>query len=422
MNMELRDILSNIESIEDDVDKTLEQQERTEHAEKGVRDAISKLSDDVALTEMLKHRSEELEQQHKITDAELESLRQRAENLKEQLEEIVTRNADSAAVLMELQELGEDISDSLSVLEERQKVIDESARQLADVIERLGMDAADFSKGDGRMASLLGGAEAKATSCDDHTLSAHDAFVSQLREIANRQDPIPFNRCCGVQVHGELPEGYEEVVKSRIQNASAQMQLLFARFSGKLVIQNAEYPPRETAHYSPINILGHPRGVYFNATHDQNNVKGAGTTFFHEIGHMIDHANGEFNRFSSNTEELRDALLADGKRAMKSVSGLSDADQQVFYSRLCTDRAHSCSDLLDAVTDGQLCGQYGHSRDYWKRDGHLQEEAFAHFFEASMGDEVKQKLLRQVFPNGYRVFDKMINDLLNPDAIRDRVR
>lgn len=416
--MDFRDLQSSLESIEDDVDKTLEQQEKVKYSEKAVRDAIFKLSDDMALSGLLQHRSQELEQQHRLTDAELEALRQRAEILKEELEEMISSNADSAAVLMELQELGEDITDSLSVLEERQNIIDESARQLSAVIERLGLEAGDFSKKDGGLALLSKGAEAQAGSCDDSTRSTREDFISQLREMAQK-NRVPSNRCCGVQFHGNLPRGYESVIHSRVQNASVQMQMLFNRFAGKLIVQNAEYPPKETAHYSPINILGHPRGVYYNAANDQNNVKGAGTTFFHEIGHMVDHANGMYKDMTSNTEAFRDALLADGKRAVSIVNGLSDANKQVFFSRLCTDKAHSCSDLLDAVTDGQLSGQYGHSRAYWNKAGNLQAEAFAHFFEASMGDPAKQKLLRQVFPNGYQVFDKMVNDILHPDDIRE---
>ena len=56
------------------------------------------------------------------------------------------------------------------------------------------------------------------------------------------------------------------------------------------MIQDSEYPPDQTAHYSPGNYIGHSRGVYYNAASDMTNPRGAGTTYFHELAHMIDHA------------------------------------------------------------------------------------------------------------------------------------
>lgn len=66
--------------------------------------------------------------------------------------------------------------------------------------------------------------------------------------------------------------------------------------------------------------------------------------------------------------------------------------QTAFLTRIRQDSAHSFSDLIDATTNGQLHGNYGHSRNYWTRPGNLQAEAFAHFFEASMGDQGKLEL------------------------------
>ena len=88
--------------------------------------------------------------------------------------------------------------------------------------------------------------------------------------------------------------------------------------------------------------------------------------------------------------------------------------QTAFLTRIRQDSAHSFSDLIDATTNGQLHGNYGHSRNYWTRPGNLQAEAFAHFFEASMGDQGKLELLANFFPTAFGIFSSMI-DSIRPD-------
>ena len=88
--------------------------------------------------------------------------------------------------------------------------------------------------------------------------------------------------------------------------------------------------------------------------------------------------------------------------------------QTAFLTRIRSDSAHSFSDLIDATTNGQLHGSYGHSRDYWSRSGNLQAEAFAHFFEASMGESDKLELLANFFPTAFGVFSTLI-DSIQPD-------
>lgn len=93
--------------------------------------------------------------------------------------------------------------------------------------------------------------------------------------------------------------------------------------------------------------------------------------------------------------------------------------QERFISRIRQDYAHSFSDLIDAITNGELHGRFAHSRDYWKRPGNLQAEAFAHFFEASMGgDEKKYNLLTNMFQNAFRVFEEKIDSIVSEDDFR----
>lgn len=185
-------------------------------------------------------------------------------------------------------------------------------------------------------------------------------------------------------------------------------------FAGKLMIQDSEYPPDQTAHYSPGNYIGHSRGVYYNAASDMTNPRGAGTTYFHELAHMIDHASCNYRSNLSNTPEFAEALVEDGQRILSLYNNLPVEKQTAFLTRIRQDSAHSFSDLIDATTNGQLHGNYGHSRNYWTRPGNLQAEAFAHFFEASMGDQGKLELLANFFPTAFGIFSSMI-DSIRPD-------
>lgn len=176
----------------------------------------------------------------------------------------------------------------------------------------------------------------------------------------------------------------------------------------------SEYPPDQTAHYSPGNYIGHSRGVYYNAASDMTNPRGAGTTYFHELAHMIDHASCNYRSNLSNTPEFAEALVEDGQRILSLYNNLPVEKQTAFLTRIRQDSAHSFSDLIDATTNGQLHGNYGHSRNYWTRPGNLQAEAFAHFFEASMGDQGKLELLANFFPTAFGIFSSMI-DSIRPD-------
>lgn len=115
-----------------------------------------------------------------------------------------------------------------------------------------------------------------------------------------------------------------------------------------------------------------------------------------------------------DTPEFAEALVEDGQRILSLYNNLPVEKQTAFLTRIRQDSAHSFSDLIDATTNGQLHGNYGHSRNYWTRPGNLQAEAFAHFFEASMGDQGKLELLANFFPTAFGIFSSMI-DSIRPD-------
>lgn len=50
----------------------------------------------------------------------------------------------------------------------------------------------------------------------------------------------------------------------------------------------------------------------------------------------------------------------------------------------------------------------------------MEHEAFAHFFEASMGDSIKLQRLTKFFPNSVRVFNQMLDAIIKNAEPYDR--
>lgn len=219
--------------------------------------------------------------------------------------------------------------------------------------------------------------------------------------------------CLGVLSPGNTPAGYPDVLSRRHENAAEDVRRVFDRFADRLLIRDNTLAHGQTAHYSPGGPGGR-QGVYYNAADDLQNPRGAGTTYFHELAHMIDHMAGEGRGNLSATPEFAAALRADGQAMLALYQSLRPEDRAAFRRRISQGYTHSVSDLLDATTGGQLRGSYGHTPQYWQRPGNLQAEAFAHFFEASMGNVEKRDLLANFFPTAFGIFSTMMESL-QPD-------
>lgn len=212
---------------------------------------------------------------------------------------------------------------------------------------------------------------------------------------------------------GDMPEGYQNIVLNRHESAETGVRRVFDSFSEMLSIQSTTYPANKTAHYLQKPSNGNKIGVYYNANADLNNKRGAGSTYYHELAHMIDHAAMDFQSNLSNTQEFYDALIFDGQIALRNFNSCTTEQQKAFVEKAReNDRTHSLQDLLEATTNGQISIGWGHDPWYWGISGNLQAEAFAHFFEASMGAPDKLMVLQRFFPESFKVFQSMIEPLI----------
>ena len=69
---------------------------------------------------------------------------------------------------------------------------------------------------------------------------------------------------------------------------------------------------------------------------------------------------------------------------------------------------HGISDLFKGLSNGEIDGAWDHD-DYSK--AMIENEAFAHFFEAGMSYKtIKLDYIQEVFPNAYKKFEEMLSE------------
>lgn len=257
--------------------------------------------------------------------------------------------------------------------------------------------------------------ESSSDSSTGTTLEKSNPFIESLKA---KVETSSYGYTLGVLTRGTITPEYENTVKERYENAEPQVKRVFDHYKTYLQIQDVELSLNQTAHYSPMSYDGHRRGVYLNAELDAKDPKnkGPGTTYFHELAHMIDHAVTGYQGNLSNNPDFRQALLIDGQEAYNRYISASENGKVYFKNNLRqNNRTHSFQDLLEGSTNGKLSFYWGHNkpgRDYWAKPGNLEAEAFAHFFEASMGAPDKLELLTLWFPRSTTVFFDMLDNLV----------
>ncbi len=208
---------------------------------------------------------------------------------------------------------------------------------------------------------------------------------------------------------------YEEALEYRRQHAvDENSRLLYERYLNRIRINDDDYDG--TAHYN--NILNH---INYNAEDDSRNRRGIGNTYYHEVGHLIDDRSDIFGLTSNDSRynfyvSLQNDLDNYFGRIMTENGYTDISDAYAELSEWLNSDPHmmnGISDIVRGLTNGQATGPWGHSMSYYNRDS-IEAEAFAHFFEASMRcDSVKLDYIKEIFPEAYETYQRMIRDELN---------
>lgn len=201
---------------------------------------------------------------------------------------------------------------------------------------------------------------------------------------------------------GKAATDYSIALTNRYEEGSETAKAVFSKYvpQGGAVVDGAYKDV-------PRHIEGK---VFMNYADDAANIRGAGTTFFHEHGHLVDHKTG---RVSHNDKFLK-ALKADMK-AMYAATGKRDkrdAEYDIMQTltapNICN-KVNGISDIVFGLTKGKTGGLWSHKKVYY-RGYALQREAFAHMFEASFSAE-KRSLMERYFPEAWNVFSEIMEGI-----------
>ena len=221
-----------------------------------------------------------------------------------------------------------------------------------------------------------------------------------------------------LQKNGVSDAAYADALRQRFEQGTPEARRTYEKYVPLDSVANGA--STTGIYYNPSD-----RRVYMNYGKDAQNSRGAGVTYFHEHGHLIDHSAS--NRMSSDamfTKALRDDFKALLKR-VKTQNGLtSQKDAYAYISRDVYAKNQSHSDAYSSVSDvlgglsttksggtGIRAG-WGHHPSYWLRTQNKVEiEAFAHLYEAQYNAE-RLKAFQEYFPTATVEFDRIMKGVI----------
>lgn len=210
-----------------------------------------------------------------------------------------------------------------------------------------------------------------------------------------------------------IDKEYYEVLKEKFSHGRDDAKRVFAKYAGGNTIENSSY--EGVAHFTPKT-----KKITMHYGADLRNERGAGASWFHEHGHLIDDA----LNVTSDDDAFADLLKKDamdyrllyGKlHKLTTYDKIDDAISRDLQDM----RKHSAvSDLLEGITKGNIRGVAGHGTQrgdkldlkYWENSSNITSEAFAHMFEAQF-DEVRYNEMKKYFPRSLEYFEKKLKEV-----------
>lgn len=189
---------------------------------------------------------------------------------------------------------------------------------------------------------------------------------------------------------------YRKLTRNKFKRGTAIGQWLFTTFASHDSI--ATLSETERTRYANSK-------VYLNMLKDLTDERGAGVGYFHEFGHAVDDKmRWKFTR----SNKLKDNLEKDFRNML--TSGIP----QIIYKQA---ESSAVSDLISGLSGGAFIGNYHHDQIYWRSEGSLQSEFFAHFFEAQF-DKKRRNLLEKHFPISYNYIIKELKEVGYSGSVR----
>lgn len=223
--------------------------------------------------------------------------------------------------------------------------------------------------------------------------------------------PTPEQQHFSTAVRGMpgMTQDYGDALEARFATGTPVAQSAFAKHvpSGSVA---------DGAHKGTAFFNSPKQKVYINFADDLTNVRGAGTTFFHEHGHFIDFMAAPGTGWTSlGTPAFGNALRADFdayiKGIMKTQKITKTAAYGVIAQEVQGDVYSAISDLMGGLSRNKARGRWGHATKYWTYSGMLEKEAFAHMYEAQFSAD-KYALMQKYFPGALAEFENLLKGVV----------
>lgn len=459
--MDFHDLVNSERELEEKGEKLLEKKSEVESRTNLLEKAVQKLSDDIQVSGILQNREQQTKEEKEESLEKITQFQNEIDNFMEQIQEEMEDQKSSKSTLQSLEEMGEDVSDGKSILKDREEAMLETEKRLKDLAQKLGLQADSLLNSE--KSSESSREENKVEKVDQNEkeqqkntfLQESNVDTSIKSKIASFYEQIFPKKADDVEDSEPVISSFQKSRKELMERVKfdvkeephvfAEIPIKEGRvpswYSDKIDDRhtNSEYKTRSVfdyvKHFTGISVriknikqeYFDPKDntLYLNLKQDKEFGEKIGTGFYHEFGHAADGVLGG-NKYLSNDEQFLAVLKADYKDILKQHSTPEAAEQ--FLKDLDQPVSYSVSDLVEGLSKGKIRGGYGHlegDSKYWDDKYAVCNEAFAHFFEASMGDKERLDKLKESFPNSYNYYLKMISPFAvsgNPDFFRERER
>lgn len=206
----------------------------------------------------------------------------------------------------------------------------------------------------------------------------------------------------------DIKQKYSSAVQKRLnsQGTSEVIKEFYNEYSSQIRIVDYDY--MGTPFYNSLS-----NGIKLNAMADMYNPTGVCSTYFHEIGHMMDDLAGNGHAWLSSDPEYKKCLVRDvdayiQKTMIRTHCGMQEA-YDIISEELSGNWNAGVSDIFGSLTNCKCQGEWGHHYIYWQQDdSRIEKEAFANMFEASVGNENKCKAMKKIFPSAFSKFEQIV--------------
>ena len=193
-----------------------------------------------------------------------------------------------------------------------------------------------------------------------------------------------------------MEKAYYNTLKDKFSHGSDDAKRVFNKYVPNDSVVNYAY--EGTAKYENGKI-------YMHYGADLNNPRGAGATWYHEHGHMIDELAGN----ASNDTKFAHALYKDF------LDNILEKSYSEIEKELIDMRTQSAvSDIFNGLSKDEIKGVATHplrldGSSYWT-DESVKQEAFAHMFECQF-DDLRYVEMKKYFPNALTEFERILKGL-----------